>query len=93
MAANHRYAEESTQHGMYLTVITNGTASDAHAEQAPAVALGDLYFEVAPPAVIAVCVTTLHGGGLSHRHITEATPTFKLSILGHCIPPGTRVPS
>lgn len=68
----------------YLLVITDCTTFDSHTKQPPAVALGDLNFEVLMPAIIAVCMTALHGGSLCDRDIGEATAAFNTSRGDNC---------
>ncbi len=70
--------------GNYLPVITDCTAFDGHTKQSPAVALTDLDFEVLMPAIVAVCMTALHGGRLRDRHIREATATLNISRGDNC---------
>lgn len=68
----------------YLPVITDCTTFHSHTKQPPAVALTDLNFEVLMPAIIAVCMTALHGGSLCDRHIGEATAAFNVSRGDNC---------
>ena len=68
----------------YLPVITDCTTFDSHTKQPPAVALTDLNFEVLMPAIIAVCMTALHGSSLCDRHIGEATAALDIPRGDNC---------
>lgn len=69
----------------HLTVITDCTTLDSHAQQPSAVALADLHSEVLLPAIIAVCVAALHSGGCDDRHIAETAVTLYVSRCGYCM--------
>lgn len=69
----------------HLAVVTDGATLDSHAQQPSAVALTDLHSEMLLPAVIAVCVAALHGGGCGDRHIAETAVALYVSRDGYCM--------
>lgn len=60
----------------HLAVITDCATLHSHAQQPSAVALTDLHFKVLLPAVVAVCVATLHCGSSGNGNITETASTL-----------------